>query len=259
MSAANEGEVFALKRLVVGDHERLRKARREIDAMARVSGHRNVVRLVDSQLPTAVAKAGADEAYVLMELCGGERVVETLARGPLSSGAAMRIFCNVLEAVAHMHRLEPPLAHRDIKAENVLMCASGPDSGQYKLRRVAPFLPGPSCRARCVFATHLLVLPRGPPPSLARTKHRTHHHVPPPGAPRSDFGSATDRTFDPAQASYSDIVMWQEDIDQNTTLSYRAPEQVDVFQKRPVDERVDVWVRPLAAAAAAAVQRRHPR
>ena len=37
------------------------------------------------------------------------------ARGRLNNVTVMRIFCNVLEAVAYMHARRPPIAHRDIK------------------------------------------------------------------------------------------------------------------------------------------------
>ena len=56
-----------------------------------------------------------------------------------------------------------------------------------------------------------------------------------------DFGSATDQVVQITNAA--SIVMAEEEIQKNTTLQYRAPEMVDLYQKRPIDERVDIWVR----------------
>lgn len=37
----------------------------------------------------------------------------------------------------------------------------------------------------------------------------------------------------------------EEDIQRYTTMQYRAPEMVDVYQKRPINEKADIWVREL--------------
>ena len=57
-----------------------------------------------------------------------------------------------------------------------------------------------------------------------------------------DFGSATTKHLDPAHLSGQSLATYAEEIEQNTTLSYRAPEQVDLYRRQPVDERVDIWV-----------------
>ena len=78
------------------------------------------------------------------------------------------------------------------QVENVLLCASGDDSGQFKL---------------------------------------------------ADFGSATTVRLDPATLPLQQIARVAEEIQHATTLTYRAPEQVDLYRRQPVDERVDIWVR----------------
>ena len=214
-------------------------------------GHRNVVAYMDHMMTTN--KDGVAEAYILMEYCSGPcwltnngltrfqsfsltqpsrccsttfmrvggRVVDMMSatgQKRLNAVTVMRIFCNVLEAVAFLHSLKPPIAHRDIKVgtntrpnttpvhtptdpldlssrpqvENVMLCANGEHSGQFKL---------------------------------------------------CDFGSATRKHVDMAQVPLQALAAISEEIEQNTTLSYRAPEQVDLYRRQPVDERVDVWVR----------------
>jgi serine/threonine protein kinase len=40
-----------------------------------------------------------------------------------SSKEILKIFGDVCEAVAHLHYMDPPIMHRDIKVENVLIYA----------------------------------------------------------------------------------------------------------------------------------------
>lgn len=56
-----------------------------------------------------------------------------------------------------------------------------------------------------------------------------------------DFGSATTDMYD-----LSDRGQWsnaEEEINNNTTLLYRAPEMLDFYRKQIVDTKVDIWVR----------------
>jgi len=57
-----------------------------------------------------------------------------------------------------------------------------------------------------------------------------------------DFGSATTVALNPAVMTATELAMHAEEIEANTTLSYRAPEQVDLYRRAPLDERVDIWV-----------------
>jgi AP2-associated kinase len=55
-----------------------------------------------------------------------------------------------------------------------------------------------------------------------------------------DFGSATAVAPKPA-SSAQEIRMLEADLNRHTTLQYRAPEMIDVYLRRPVDEKSDVW------------------
>lgn len=55
-----------------------------------------------------------------------------------------------------------------------------------------------------------------------------------------DFGSATPVAAKPP-ATTQEIRILEADLNRHTTLQYRAPEMVDVFSRRPVDEKSDVW------------------
>lgn len=70
---------------------------------------------------------GAEDAFVLLDMCSGTLAGALAQRGgnPLPLPDALRAFHAVSSAVAAMHALDPPLAHRDIKAENVLRHPAG--------------------------------------------------------------------------------------------------------------------------------------
>ncbi|TFK41880.1 kinase-like domain-containing protein, partial [Crucibulum laeve] len=54
-----------------------------------------------------------------------------------------------------------------------------------------------------------------------------------------DFGSAT--TVSRPPTSTQDIRALEADLNRHTTLQYRAPEMIDVYSKRPIDEKSDIW------------------
>ena len=55
-----------------------------------------------------------------------------------------------------------------------------------------------------------------------------------------DFGSATIVSPKPPSTT-QEIRALEADLNRHTTLQYRAPEMVDPFLRRPVDEKSDVW------------------
>ncbi|KAI7948866.1 hypothetical protein MJO29_010531 [Puccinia striiformis f. sp. tritici] len=55
-----------------------------------------------------------------------------------------------------------------------------------------------------------------------------------------DFGSTTSPLPRPPQSS-AEIVALEADLNKHTTLQYRAPEMVDVWSRRGVTEKADIW------------------
>lgn len=55
-----------------------------------------------------------------------------------------------------------------------------------------------------------------------------------------DFGSATYASPRPPSTA-QEIRALEADLNRHTTLQYRAPEMVDLYLRRPVDEKSDVW------------------
>lgn len=54
-----------------------------------------------------------------------------------------------------------------------------------------------------------------------------------------DFGSATGRILNPLVQGASVV---EEEIKRYTTLSYRAPEMVDMYCGKPITTKSDIWV-----------------
>ncbi|TFK26780.1 hypothetical protein FA15DRAFT_667070 [Coprinopsis marcescibilis] len=54
-----------------------------------------------------------------------------------------------------------------------------------------------------------------------------------------DFGSAT--TVQRPPANTQEIRALEYDLGRHTTIQYRAPEMIDLYSKRPIDEKSDIW------------------
>jgi AP2-associated kinase len=51
-----------------------------------------------------------------------------------------------------------------------------------------------------------------------------------------DFGSATPASLRPPSTTH-EILALEADLNRHTTLQYRAPEMIDVYLRRPIDEK----------------------
>jgi serine/threonine protein kinase len=115
---------YALKKMLCPDADKVALAEKEIKVskMLQQEGkHPNIVYL------TASAKRTTDrgaEILMLMEFCPGA-LSSVIEEGDIADDAILPIFRQICEGVGVMHRCNPPLAHRDIKAENVLRGADG--------------------------------------------------------------------------------------------------------------------------------------
>lgn len=159
--------------------------------MKRLRGNAHIVSYIDShalRLPTSSPNAPQQyEVLLLMEYCAGKGLIDymnTRLTHRLTEHEILSIMGQVTTAVAMCHHLTPPLIHRDIKIENVLLDAQG----SYKL---------------------------------------------------CDFGSAVEYSKPPATPD--ELSSLHNDIMQNTTPQYRAPEMIDLSHGFPVDDKLDIW------------------
>ena len=122
-----------LKRVAVPDKEHLANMRTEVETMKRLRGRSKIVKYFDSH--ASQLKGGGYEVFLLMEFCQGGGLIDfmnTRLQNRLTEPEILKIFTDVSEGVADMHYLKPPLLHRDLKVENVLISLSG-SSRTFKL------------------------------------------------------------------------------------------------------------------------------
>ena len=122
-----------LKRVAVPDKEALASMRTEVETMKKLKGRRHIVTYIDSH--ASQLKGAGYEVFLLMEYCAGGGLIDfmnTRLQNRLTEPEILQIFSDVAQGVACMHYLKPPLLHRDLKVENVLISTSG-KFRQYKL------------------------------------------------------------------------------------------------------------------------------
>ncbi|KAI8822662.1 kinase-like domain-containing protein, partial [Fimicolochytrium jonesii] len=183
-----ESQTAVLKRVACPDADALKDAEHEISFMRQLKGHKNIVTYLDSSVQKL--RTGIYEVFILMEHCRGGHLVDflnTRLTTRLSEPEVLHIFSDICEGVAHMHYLSPPIIHRDIKVENVLIA----DNNVHKL---------------------------------------------------CDFGSATIRRIEPGTSmGAQEIRLLEEEVGKYTTLQYRSPELCDLYQKKGMTEKMDMW------------------
>jgi AP2-associated kinase len=119
-------DLAVLKRVAVPDKDSLRGMRIEVETMKRLKGHRPIVTYIDSH--ASELRGGGYEVFLLMEYCNGGGLIDfmnTRLQHRLTEPEILKIFGDVAEGVACMHYLKPPLLHRDLKVENVLITSQG--------------------------------------------------------------------------------------------------------------------------------------
>lgn len=117
-------EALALKKIVVHDKKALEMAHREVDLLRRLPPHPNLIRYYGC---TEVGEQRVQEVVLLFELCTDGHILDFLERkkGDLGEETILDVFSDVSNAVALLHTLSPPIQHRDLKVENVLLGSNG--------------------------------------------------------------------------------------------------------------------------------------
>uniref|UniRef100_M4A644 BMP2 inducible kinase n=1 Tax=Xiphophorus maculatus TaxID=8083 RepID=M4A644_XIPMA len=182
LARTHSGVRCALKRMYVNNVPDLNIYKREITIMKELSGHKNVVRYLDSTI--SFVSDSVWEVLILMEYCKGQVVKQMNQRLNVgfSEAEVLHIFCDTCEAVARLHQCKTPIIHRDLKVENILLN----DQGNYVL---------------------------------------------------CDFGSSTHKVLLPLK----DGVTAVEDEIKYTTLSYRAPEMINLYAGKAITTKADIW------------------
>ncbi|KAM6965438.1 cyclin-G-associated kinase [Aplochiton taeniatus] len=120
---------YALKRLLSNEEEKNKDIIQEVCFMKKLSGHPNVVQFSSAaSISKEESDTGQAEFLILTELCKGQLVdfvKRVEQRGPMSCDTLLKIFYQACRAVQHMHKQKPPIIHRDLKIENLLISQQG--------------------------------------------------------------------------------------------------------------------------------------
>jgi serine/threonine protein kinase len=121
---------YALKRCIAVDQEAIRNIEDEIDVIKTLTplNHPNLMKYVSHI--SRNGQSGTKEYYILTEFCPGGSLIQEiqacLDRNVLFPETKMVIVLDcVFNGLLAMHTLPEPVAHRDIKLENVLIDAKG--------------------------------------------------------------------------------------------------------------------------------------
>lgn len=98
------------------ENEQLRNIKREVEMWKKINNHSNIIRLFDWEIHESFV-------LILMELaCEGTllEMINNRVEPEISENVALYIIREITLGILHMHSQSPPIAHRDIKIENVL-------------------------------------------------------------------------------------------------------------------------------------------
>ncbi|NWZ03840.1 GAK kinase, partial [Loxia curvirostra] len=117
------------QRLLSNEEEKNKAIIQEVCFMKKLSGHPNIVQFCSAaSIGKEESDTGQGEFLLLTELCKGQ-LVEFLkkveSKGPISCDTVLKIFYQTCRAVQHMHKQKPPIIHRDLKVENLLISNQG--------------------------------------------------------------------------------------------------------------------------------------
>ncbi|XP_075720764.1 cyclin-G-associated kinase isoform X2 [Rhinoderma darwinii] len=125
----DSGKDYALKRLLSNEEEKNKAIIQEICFMKKLSGHPNIVQFCSAaSIGKEESDTGQGEFLLLTELCKGQLVEffnKAESKGLLSCDTILKIFYQTCRAVQQMHKQKPPIIHRDLKVENLLIGNQG--------------------------------------------------------------------------------------------------------------------------------------
>ncbi|KAL8280057.1 hypothetical protein RQP46_007638 [Phenoliferia psychrophenolica] len=115
-----------LKRMAVPDKAGVEEVGKEVEVMRLLKNHPKIVNFIEASVSELAMAGGGKgyEIYILMEWCPGGGIIDmmnTRLQNRLTESEILKIFSDTVEAVAHMHYQSPPLIHRDLKVENILL------------------------------------------------------------------------------------------------------------------------------------------
>ncbi|CAH8461723.1 unnamed protein product [Dicrocoelium dendriticum] len=121
-----KGTPYALKRILSHDKDTSNLIMQEIALLKRLSGHPNIMRFYHAaSVCKEKVKGVSAEFLIVTELCRGGPLTHYLPtphqEPPLPVSVILQIVYQTCRAVQHMHNQCPPIIHRDLKVDNLLL------------------------------------------------------------------------------------------------------------------------------------------
>ena len=116
---------FVIKRILCQDRERYELACREIDVLERLPIHPNLVKYYGHCVERCEGKSR--EVVLLMEFCPGGHLYDMMLKNPdhVPKETILKALRDIVSALIALQSMTPPVQHRDLKLENVLVNNSG--------------------------------------------------------------------------------------------------------------------------------------
>lgn len=122
------GKEFALKRFLVFEESKVAEVVAEIRLIKDMKEHGDLVSFVTAaSVDHSEGRKVSKEFLLLMELCPGGDLAQVLreAQASLSPPDVCLVLACLARSLSALHARSPPVTHRDIKLENLLVSASG--------------------------------------------------------------------------------------------------------------------------------------
>ena len=116
----NYAKKFALKKIIVQDRVNEEAVMREVELWSELGDHPNIWKYYGH---TEIEGDNAKTVVILCEYWSGGTLVDLITRNKykLVEEQIIYVLTQVARGLKYMHEHDPPIAHRDIKVENILM------------------------------------------------------------------------------------------------------------------------------------------
>ncbi|CAD8151669.1 unnamed protein product [Paramecium octaurelia] len=111
-----------IKKIICQSKEAIEQAQLELDLHRKLQ-HPNIVKCYNGVIKFN-KKLNQTIAYMVLELCEGGTLIDLLKRyneKRLSEQQVLLVLKQLVQAIKYLHTQQPPITHRDLKVENVLL------------------------------------------------------------------------------------------------------------------------------------------
>ncbi|VDN29178.1 unnamed protein product [Dibothriocephalus latus] len=121
-----KGKSVAIKRLLAHDQETSKNILNEIGVLKKLNGDPNIIGFLSAaSVGKEKSKHVGTEFLIVTEFCSGGSLPDYLPtphhQPPLAPDVVLQVLYQASRAVQHMHKQSPPIIHRDLKVENLLL------------------------------------------------------------------------------------------------------------------------------------------